>query len=235
GQMDEVAVYHRALSGAEVLSLYQAGTNAVGVSVVPYIRTDVAAAMSNVNASAYVRLPFTIDDPSNVQLLSMKLRFDDGFAAYLNGVEIARANAPETLAFNSTATNTHSVVGVNTYQSGGALLRVGGNVLAIQGLNTTAADEDFLLTAELTATHVAAASSAGVYMTVPTPGAANGGGVSVLGPAITELTHSPNVPSDSQNVLVTARVSPTFALIGSVAVRYRVMYGADTELPMFDD
>src|SRR6266545_3480712 len=72
-------------------------------------------------------------------------------------------------------------------------------------------------------------------MTGPTPGAANGGGVSVLGPAITEPSHSPNVPLDSQDLRVTARVSPTFALIGSVAVRYRVMFGAETELPMFDD
>ena len=235
GQIDEVAVHHRALSSAEVLSLYQAGTNAVGVSVVPYIRTDVAAAMSNVNASAYIRLPFTIEDPSNVQLLSLKMRYDDGFVAYLNGIELARANAPGTLAFNSTATGTHTAIGVDQFQSGGAVLRAGANVLAIQGLNTTAADEDFLVSAELTATHVAAASSAGVYMTGPTPGAANGGGVSVLGPAITESTHSPNVPLDSQDVLVTARVSPTFALIGSVAVRYRVMYNAEIELPMFDD
>ncbi len=235
GQIDEVAAYHRALSGAEILSLFQAGTNAVGVSVVPYIRTDVAAAMSNVNASAYVRLPFNIDNPSNVQLLSLKMRYDDGFVAYLNGIELARANAPGTLAFNSAATNTHTVIGVDQFQSGGAVLRAGANVLAIQGLNTAAADEDFLVSAELIATHVAAATSAGVYMTVPSPGAANGSGVSVLGPAITEPSHSPNVPLDSQDVLVTAHVSPTFALIGSVAVRYRVMYNAEIELPMFDD
>src|SRR5262249_6001631 len=126
-------------------------------------------------------------------------------------------------------------VSVNTYQSGGALLRGGANVLAIQGLNVSAADEDFLVSAELTATHVAAASSAGVYMTTPSPGSANSAGVSVLGASITEPSHSPNVPLDSQDILVTARVSPTFALIGSVAVRYRVMYGAETELPMFDD
>ena len=235
GQMDEVAMYQKALSGAEVLSLFQAGTNAAGFSVVPYIRTDVAAAMSNVNASAYIRLPFNIDEPGNVQLLSLKMRFDDGFVAYMNGIEIARANAPGTLAFNSAATNSHAPVSVDQFQSGGAVLRAGANVLAIQGLNASAADTDFLITAELTATHVAAASSAGVYMTVPTPGTANGGGVSILGPSITEPSHSPNVPLDSQNVVVTARVSPTFALIGSVAVRYRVMYGAETELPMFDD
>jgi hypothetical protein len=235
GQIDEVAVYYRALSSAEVLSLYQGGTNAFGVSVVPYIRTDVAAAMSNINASAYIRLPFTIDDPSNVQLLSLKMRYDDGFVAYLNGIELARVNAPGTPAFNSTATGTHTAIGVDQFQSGGAVLRGGANVLAIQGLNTAAADEDFLVSAELTATHVAAATSAGVYMTVPSPGSANGSGVSVLGPAITEPSHSPNVPLDSQDLLVTARVSPTFALIGSVAVRYRVMFGAETELSMFDD
>src|SRR4030095_4795385 len=155
--------------------------------------------------------------------------------AYLNGIELARANAPGTLAFNSAATNTHTAITLDQFQSGGALLRVGANVLAIQGLNTTAADEDFLVSAELTATHVAAASSAGVYMTGPSPGAPNSGGVSVLGADITEPSHSPNVPLDSQDLLVTARVSPTFALIGSVAVRYRVMFGAETELSMFDD
>ncbi|MEY2409938.1 MAG: hypothetical protein QOF48_2608, partial [Verrucomicrobiota bacterium] len=191
GLIDEVVAYNRALSASEILSLYRAGTNASGISVVPFVRTDVTAAMSNVNASAYIRLPFNIDEPGNVQQLSLRARYDDGFVAYINGIEVARANAPGTPAFNSTATTNHTVSTVDLFQFGGAMLRQGANVLAIQGLNLAANDEDFLFHAELTATHNAAASGTAVYMTGPSPGTANGVGVPVLGPNILHTSFTP--------------------------------------------
>ena len=93
GQIDEVIAVQRALTTTEITSLYQAGINAVGVSVVPFVNTDVGPTMSNITATAYIRLPFTVSDPSSVSLLTLKMRYDDGFVAYLNGVEQVRVNA----------------------------------------------------------------------------------------------------------------------------------------------
>ena len=119
---------------------------------------------------------------------------------------------------------------MDLFQFGAAMLRPGANVLAIQGLNLAANDEDFLISADLTATHNAAASGSAVYMTTPSPGAPNGVGVSVLGPSIVDLNPSPAVPTETQNIVVSAKVSPTFASIGSVVVRYQIMYGTVSEL-----
>ena len=61
--------------------------------------------MAGLNASAFVRIPFDVDDPSAFDQLSMAVDYDDGFVAYLNGVEVARRNAPEgALAFDAKAT-----------------------------------------------------------------------------------------------------------------------------------
>lgn len=71
------------------------------------IATDLEASMLNVNASAYLRLPFTVNSPTDFQELKLRLRYDDGFVAYLNGQEVLRANAPASPLWNSTATAAH--------------------------------------------------------------------------------------------------------------------------------
>ena len=70
------------------------------------IGTDVSAAARNVNASVLLRIPFTVAQPAGLDLLTLKMRYDDGFVAWLNGTEIARRNAPAgpVPAFNAAAT-----------------------------------------------------------------------------------------------------------------------------------
>lgn len=58
------------------------------------IGLDLTAAMSGANSTAYVRIPFTVSDASTVDALSLRMKYDDGFVAYLNGDEIVRRNAP---------------------------------------------------------------------------------------------------------------------------------------------
>lgn len=74
-----------------------------------------------------------------------------------------------------------------------------------------------------------------VYFTAPTPGAANLGGTAVPGPVIQSVQHSPNVPLDYQDLLVTARVTPSLRPVASVTMRYRVMFNSEVTLTMFDD
>ena len=42
---------------------------------------------------AYVRVPFTVADPSTLTGLSLSMQYRDNFVMYLNGVEVARRNA----------------------------------------------------------------------------------------------------------------------------------------------
>lgn len=145
----------------------------------PLIRTDLCDAMRGVTPTALVRVPFTVTDTAAVDVLTLRARYDDGFAAYLNGTLVASRNAPATIAWDSTATAEHAddaavafkAIDISAFRG---LLVPGDNVLAIAGLNASANDDDFLLSAELVATDVLS-SSVG-YMLTPTPGTLNGPG-----------------------------------------------------------
>lgn len=145
------------------------------------IRTDVAAAMHQVNASALVRIPFQVvaEELPPLDQLSLRMNYDDGFIAYLNGTRVTAAHAPASPAWDSTATAEHPDAAGYVAESfdvtaHAGLLQEGVNILAIQGLNLTAADDDFLLRPELIGT--ASGPATDRYFTQPTPGAINIGG-----------------------------------------------------------
>ena len=158
GAIDEVSVWHRALSGQEITNLLQQ-TAGAGTDYTPYIATDVEAAMQGVNAPAYLRIPFAVTSPAEVDQLILHMQYDDGFVAYLNGEEMATRNAPASPAWDATATARHpdpTAVQFETFDvsSERDFLVPGTNVLAIQGLNIEATNSDFLITAELEGIHV---------------------------------------------------------------------------------
>ena len=43
------------------------------------------AQMSGINTSAYIRIPFDVADPTGLIGLTLDMKYDDGFIAYLNG------------------------------------------------------------------------------------------------------------------------------------------------------
>jgi len=118
-----------------------------------FITYDVHSAMYGQNASCYIRIPFTVTakDLSTIQNLTLRARCDDGFVAFLNGVEVASVNRPATLAWNSSCVNrTDSTDFVDMVLTDGvSALRVGTNVLAVQALNQSTTSSDFLFSAEL--------------------------------------------------------------------------------------
>lgn len=67
---------------------------------------DLQTHMTGKSPSAYVRVPFTLTNTS-IESMKLRVRYDDGFVAYLNGWEVARANAPQKTAWNSSATTNH--------------------------------------------------------------------------------------------------------------------------------
>ena len=120
----------------------------------PHINFDIQDHMRSVNATAYVRIPFHVKDPSELDALSMDIQFDDGFVAFLNGVEIKRINAPVDLAWNARATIrrvAEFAANVETFNVShhAHLLRAGKNVLAIQAMNNTRGGSDLLISPKL--------------------------------------------------------------------------------------
>jgi hypothetical protein len=110
--------------------------------------------LNNVNTSLYLRIPFELANAASISELTLKMKYDDGFAAFLNGVRVAGANAPATTVWNSDATGSHADGEATTFKSFDItahvqLLTDGANVLAIQGLNTSITSSDMLISPEL--------------------------------------------------------------------------------------
>ena len=155
--------------------------NAIRLARVAYrsqLTSDVEAALYNRNSSLYFRLPFTVTDASSLTALELRVRYDDGFVAYVNGQSVAARNAPATPAYNSAATATHLGFDYETIPVPLApgLLVNGTNILAIHGLNVAPNDTDFFLQAEVMG--VVGSNHPVRYHWPPTPGSANGEGYS---------------------------------------------------------
>ncbi|MFP6864470.1 MAG: hypothetical protein VCA35_00905, partial [Roseibacillus sp.] len=120
----------------------------------PFIGTDLQAEMYEMHPTAYLRIPFTVDQPARLTSLTLRLRYDDGFAGWLNGEPIASDNAPGSPTWESRATGTRSdqlavdFADIDLTAHLGSLLP-GANILAMQGLNRTSSNRDFLLQPEL--------------------------------------------------------------------------------------
>ena len=146
------------------------------------LRTDTQEAMLERNASLYARLPFVLADAASITNCTLRIRYDDGFAAWLNGTEIARRNAPPTLDWDSAATTARPDGAVLVFEEipvPPALLVEGANLLAVQGLNVAASDADFFLHPVLE-TRAPTGSSSVRFFPMPTPGKDNGSGAAGL-------------------------------------------------------
>jgi len=210
-----------------------------GVDFLPWIAINVETQMYNINGSVYVRLPFTLAELPELDSLTLRMKFEDGFVAYLNGVEVARSNAPAVLNWNSIATTPRTDIAATNWTdfdltSDRDLLQLGENVLSFQGLNNPTNSPDLLLLSQLTASSPFG-PPAPRYFPSPTPGQANRDGVEVLGPIIRVLGYGPALPTDNQNIVVTARLRPAFGPIASATLRYRVMFGNEFSTPLWDD
>lgn len=121
------------------------------------ISLDVEADMLNRTASCLVRIPFSVTtDPQSFQLLLLRMRYDDGFVAYLNGAEIARRRVEGFPQWNSLAeegSRSRSRSGLETIDVSAYLssLDRGDNLLAIHALNASLDSSDFLINATLEA------------------------------------------------------------------------------------
>jgi hypothetical protein len=78
---------------------YNKGSRAAGL-----FSLDLSSKMYGVTTSCYVRIPFAFTgNVQNVAGLTLRIRYNDGFVAYLNGLEVARRNFAGAPAWNSAA------------------------------------------------------------------------------------------------------------------------------------
>lgn len=143
------------------LDSWTVGLNGVGfddgAGYSEFINTPLET-MQGVNGSAYLRYQFEIPDQvtlEKIQGLLFRLRYDDGFGAYLNGTFVASDNFGGSF-WSSTALSSRSNQDAIIFREFDlsihtGLLRVGTNVLAIHGQNSTVQDSDFLIEAILEA------------------------------------------------------------------------------------
>lgn len=103
--------------------------------------------------SVYQRKTFTIADTSNIERLILNADYDDGYVAYINGVEISRSTITSTgaPAFNQLADANHEavmytggypdqiIIEKNVWKN---FLHNGTNVLAVQTHNVSAGSSD---------------------------------------------------------------------------------------------
>ncbi|HEX2749311.1 MAG TPA: lamin tail domain-containing protein, partial [Verrucomicrobiales bacterium] len=141
---------------------------------------NTAAEMSATSKHSYSRAVFSVADKNAVASIKLRMNYDDGFVAWINGVLAASsAGAPTTDPISNTATvNSH---GPGTFEdftvapAALAALVTGNNVLAIENMNTSSASSDAIVIPQLIGSVSGTGTGVTGYFSVATPGTPNGG------------------------------------------------------------
>ena len=100
----------------------------------------------------YLRHEFDIADASLLVGFQADIDYDDGYILWLNGIEVARSNAPLETPFDAVATNSREsgeYEVVDDLPPPQVVLRTGRNVVAVQAFNRSATNADFKIDVEL--------------------------------------------------------------------------------------
>ncbi|NQV34627.1 MAG: lamin tail domain-containing protein [Phycisphaeraceae bacterium] len=221
------------------------GRTGIGYDYGNLIGLDTGA-MRYTNATVYCRMAFDVQDATDLASLTLRMKYEDGFVAYLNGIEVARDNAPtgNALTWNASARATREDSDAQAYvdfllspESLDALV-LGRNMLAVHGLNTNANSSDLLVLPELVGVVVSNAPPApekGGYLMTPSPGASNDRIQVSAGPGVFDVTAVIAVLQANEDLVVTARVTALSDPVAAVTLNVRVGYGPEMPWPMQDD
>lgn len=164
-------------------STWQAGNLGVGLERNSGFQNEIGIDILNtswgINASVYLRIPIQgALDPTNIESLTLRIKCDDGFAAFVNGHYATGINDPDPLVWNSRATGATPDAQALQFQDFDITtsiphLESSQNILAIHGLNQSSISGDMLIRPELFATFKKAGPPSIGYFSTPTPGKAN--------------------------------------------------------------
>jgi len=203
-------------------SAWQSGAGGVGyersTGYEQFFDIDVTDTMYGVNPGCYIRIPFEVSaaDHEEISGLLLKVRYDDGFIAYLNGVEIHRVMFEGDSSWNSEANANHSdldAIDLETFTIAEQVdaLRPGQNILAIHGLNAGSTSSDFLISVELAGTTGASGG---------TPGGVAAHAIAYTGPVTLEA--SVQVKARAYSGGIWSALSDTLFAVGPVAENLRI-------------
>ena len=144
-------------------STWQTGFAGVGferrkggrIDYTDHLRTDLGPQMHDLHSSVYTRIEFDVDDPDSIGQLILKMKYDDAFIAFVDGVEVARSDsAPHGIPLIDTRPSSHAdsrAIVFEEFHLGHIIKRLsaGRHVLAIHGMNVTRSSNDMLLVPEL--------------------------------------------------------------------------------------
>lgn len=136
---------------------WDSGPGPLGYEANIAMGTDLQAELSNEQVSLYVRQAFTVSaaTAASPEALELTMDYDDGFVAYLNGIEVARSSfmgVPGTfISHTTTATGNRESGAPETIvlSPASAYLNEGVNVLAIQAHNVALNSSDLVIIADL--------------------------------------------------------------------------------------
>ena len=149
------------------------GFQRTGSTLLGLIKTKVSTSKRVI----WTRKNFSIKDRGALGYLILRIQFDDGFIAYLNGEKIASQNAPTNPKYNSYATgnnNNGSFMDFDLTDHIHLLKNGSGNVMAVQAFDHRSDRKEFFLMPTLIG---GAAEKADPdnheFLTIPTPGRLN--------------------------------------------------------------
>jgi hypothetical protein len=139
-----------------------------GVGYANLIGTDIRSTIYQSTTSAYCRIEFQYSG-ADAESLTLSMKYDDGFIAYLNGVEVCRTSNITNATPGSASASNHEASAtsfedfdISAYKG---LLVEGVNVLAIHGINYSTSSSDMIVLPKLTVTNYLSDDSAPVFYT----------------------------------------------------------------------
>ncbi len=105
--------------------------------------------MMNNYTSVFIRKVFELEDYDSFVSGSLRVDFDDGFVAYVNGMEIVRENVGSGESYSSVASGYREAGSFVSYDLASSVLNSGENIISLVGYNDGIGSSDFSLIAEL--------------------------------------------------------------------------------------
>jgi hypothetical protein len=181
-----------------------------------FISMDLGQRMYGKQATCYIRIPFVLDrEPATLDAVQLRIRYDDGFIAWLNGIEVGRRNFTGEPVWNSTANASNPDTEAITLEdislpNARDCVKKGPNILAMQALNQGTTSSDFLISVMLVTGQ--SASGAG--------GTTSASAVRYAGP--TTLDHTVRVKARTLSGTTWSALNEAVFVVGLVAESLRV-------------